>query len=352
MPIKNSLKTENSKVAIDFTWWGIFRVFLVLIGIYTIYVIHDSLMMIILGLVISVLLNPFVDFLEKKKIHRSFATIIVYMGAVALISLFIFLTIPPILNELLLFAKNYSIYFDKIEPLLSSYTSGIFSASSLLSSGVQEGVIKITSELWTIGLAVANGIFSIITIFTFAFFFSIEEKEITDFIKLFSPKKLENSIVESWNKSRAMVSYWFGARILSSTAVAIMCFIGCWIMGLKFGVSLSLLAGLLNIVPVAGPIISGFLFAGVGLLDSWQTAIIAVIMLTVVQQIENNILTPLITKKLIGLPNFLILASVLIGGQIAGVIGMFLAIPAGGIIYETSKNYILAKKNKKNNDEN
>ncbi|MCK9578389.1 AI-2E family transporter [bacterium] len=345
MPTKDVAKRESNKITIDFTWWGIFRVFLVLIGIYTVYVVHDSLMMIILGLVISVLLNPFVDFLEKKKIHRSFATIFVYLGAVAVISLFIFLTIPPIFNELLSFAQNYSNYFSKIEPIISDYTAGL-STTNFLASGLQEGVLKITSELWIIGMAIANGVFSVVTIFTFAFFFSIEEKEILDFIKLFSPKKLEGSIIQSWNKSRAMVSYWFGARILSSTAVAIMSFIGCLILGLKFSVSISLLAGLLNIVPVAGPIFAGILFFGVGILESWQTAVLAVIMFTIVQQIENNFLTPLITKKLIGLPNFLILGSILIGGQIAGVIGMFLAIPAGGIIYETAKNYVLAKKNK------
>lgn len=351
MPAKSIAKKENNKVIIDFSWWGILRVFLVFIGVYTIYVIHDSLMMIILGLVISVLLNPFIDYLENKKMHRSFATILVYLGAVALISLFIFLTIPPILGELMSLAQNYSSYFGKIEPLISGYTSGIFSNPSIFTSGVQDGVIKVTSELWAVATFVANGLFSIITIFTFAFFFSIEEKEIVNFIKLFSPKKLENSIVESWEKSRAMVSYWFGARILSSTAVAIMCFIGCLILGLKFAFSLSLLAGLLNIVPVAGPIFSGILFAGVGILDSWETSLLAVAMLTIVQQIENNLLTPLITKKLIGLPNFLILGSILIGGQIAGVIGMFLAIPAGGIIYETAKNYVLAKKNGKDDDE-
>jgi len=349
MPIKSPTNKAN-KTTIDFSWWGILRVVSVLIGVYTIYVIHDSLMIIILGLVISILLNPFIDFLEKKKMHRSFATIIVYMGAVALISLFIFLTVPPILNELLLFIKNYSSYFSKID-LFSNSALGLSDTSSLLSSGVQEGILRFTSELWAIGLAIANGLFSIVTIFTFAFFFSIEEKEIVNFIKLFSPKKLENSIIESWDKSRSMVSYWFGARLLSSTAVAVMCFIGCLFMGLKFAVSLSLLAGLLNIVPVAGPIFSAFLFAGVGALESWETSVLAVVMLTIVQQIENNLLTPLITKKLIGLPNFLILASILIGGQIAGVIGMFLAIPMGGILYETAKNYVLTKKNERNNEE-
>jgi len=351
MATKSMEKKNNNILKIDFTWMGILRVVLVLLGVYTIFVIHDSLMMIILGLVISVLLNPFIDFLEKKKLHRSFATIIIYLSAVALISVFILLTIPPILNELLSFANNSSIYFNNIKPFLSSYSSGFFNNPSILTSSFQDGVLKLTSELWTVASILANGVFSVVTIFTFAFFFSIEEKEIISFIKLFSPKKLENRIVESWDKSRSMVSYWFGARILSSAAVAIMCFVGCLLLNLKFAVSLSLLAGLLNIVPVAGPIFSGFLFAGVGALDSWTSAVLAVVMLTIAQQIENNLITPLITKKLIGLPNFLILGSILIGGQIAGVIGMFLAIPAGGIIYETAKNYILAKKNGKDEED-
>jgi predicted PurR-regulated permease PerM len=82
-----------------------------------------------------------------------------------------------------------------------------------------------------------------------------------------------------------------------------------------------------------------------GLLNSFPIAFLAVILFVVVQLIESNILTPMVTKQIIGIPNFLVLISILIGGQLMGIIGAVLAIPLFAVLYETVKNYFIYKKN-------
>jgi predicted PurR-regulated permease PerM len=340
-------KIENNYLRIDFTWMGIFRVILALFAFYLLYLLREVVILVLLGLVISVLLNPAIDFFEKKKMNRSLATLIVYVSAACLIAGFFLLTIPPIAIELVSFSKNYAVYFDKFYDVFGGYISGSLD-SSAINTGMQEGIVKLTSELWMVGSFIVSSIFSVITIFTLAFFFSIEEKEIVGFIKLFSPKRLEDNIVESWEKGRITVAKWFGSRIFVSGLLALMTYVGCLILNIKFAVSLSLLAGFLNIIPVIGPIISAILICSVALMESWYIALLALIMVFITQQIEGNIFTPLTTNKMIGLPNFLILTSILIGGKLAGIVGMVLAIPIAGILYETVKNYIIAKKERKN----
>lgn len=340
------MTTKEPKIVInkiDIAWSGIIRVILALFGFYIIYLLKDVLILIVLGLVISVLLNPAIDLIEKKGIHRSLSTLIVYIATALLIVGFFLLTVPPIFIELTAFSKNYASYFEKLAPIFNSHLYNGFDFS-LLDTGFQDGILKLTSELWTIGTAVFNIIFSMITIFTLAFFFSMEEKEILGFIKLFSPKKLEDNVVKSWEKGRITVSQWFGSRIFCSALLALMTFIGCLVLDIKFAVSLSLIAGFLNMIPVAGPIVSAVLICLVAAMNSWVVSLIALLMVFLTQQIEGNIFTPLTTNKMVGLPNFLILASILVGGELMGVVGMVLAIPIGGILYETVKNYINVKK--------
>ncbi|MDD4409907.1 MAG: AI-2E family transporter [Candidatus Pacebacteria bacterium] len=340
-------KEESKILKIDITWQGIFRVILALFSFYIIYLIKDVIILIVLSLVISILLNPAIDIIEKKNVKRPLATLIVYISAALLIASFFLLTIPPIFIELTSFSKNYSEYFNNLAPYFNNYLYSGFDFSQIDSS-FQDGLMKLTSELWAITTAIFNIVFSIITIFTLAFFFSMEEKEIVGFIKLFSPKKLEDNIVKSWERGRITVSQWFASRIFVSFLLAIMTFIGCLLLKIKFAVSLSLLAGFLNIIPVVGPITSAILICLVAAMNSWTIAFLALIMVFVTQQIEGNIFTPLTTNKMVGLPNFLILASILVGGKLVGIVGMVLAIPIAGIMYETFKNYIMAKKAKIN----
>lgn len=336
-------KIDNNFLKIDFTWKGIFRVILALFAFYLLFLLRDVVTLVILGLVISILLNPAIDYFEKKKVHRSLATLIVYISAAALIVSFFLLTIPPIVVELASFSKNYLVYFEKFSSVFGVYMSSSTDLS-LINTGLQEGILRLTSELWVIGSFVFGSVFSIITIFTLAFFFSAEEREIVGFIKLFSPKSLENNVVESWEKGRVTVSKWFGGRIFASILLALMTYVGCLLLNIKFAVSLSLLAGFLNIIPLIGPIISAILICSVALMDSWYVSLLALLMVFITQQIEGNIFTPLVTNKMIGLPNFLILTSILVGGKLAGIVGMVLAIPISGILYETVKNYIIVRK--------
>jgi len=69
-------------------------------------------------------------------------------------------------------------------------------------------------------------------------------------------------------------------------------------------VSISLISGMLNLVPLIGPIISGALLFLLGILNSWQTAFLLLIFSIIIQFIENNLLTPFVSKQIIGIPNF------------------------------------------------
>jgi len=107
---------------------------------------------------------------------------------------------------------------------------------------------------------------------------------------------------------------------------------------------LALFAGLTNIIPIVGPIIAGIIIALIAALDSWLKAALILIVFIIIQQIEGNILTPVLTKRFIGLPPALVLISLLIGGKLWGILGAILAIPLAGIVFEFTKDFLKKRK--------
>lgn len=331
---------------IDITWRAIFKVIAAIILFWIIYLLRNVIVWAVLALIISILFNPLIDILERRKIKRVAATIIVYLSFLIICGLLIFIVVPPLIAETQYFSSTFAQYFDRIPAFLSEMGLDSFKGISSLNSSLNESLVKVSSNIFNIFTSLFGSIFAGMTVFVLSIFMSIEQKEIIKGIRLVSPKGFEEQVLNRWERSQYHVVAWFGSRVLSCVCVAIMTFLLCVFLKIKFSLALALLAGLLNIVPMVGPIISGVIVAAFALFDSVPKFVIATIFLIVIQQIESNILMPIFTKKLSGLPSVLVLIAILIGGALGGIIGAILAIPLAGIIFEGLRDYFNHRKNR------
>jgi predicted PurR-regulated permease PerM len=329
---------------IDITWRAIFKVIAAVVLFYLLYLLRDVIIWAIIALFISILFNPLVDALEKRKIKKVIAAPLVYFFVLLICTFIIFIIVPPLINETQYFSSTFSQYFDRVPTFLSQLGLNTFEGIYSLNSSLNQGLVSVSSNIFNIFASLFGSIFAGLTIFTLAIFMSIEEKEIIKGLKLISPKGFEEQVLERWERSQHQVVAWFGSRILCCLCVAIMTFILCLFLKIKFSIALAILSGILNIIPMVGPIISGIIVAGFAFSISLPTLIIALIFLVLIQQIESNILMPIFTKKMSGLPSVLVLISILIGGSLGGIIGAILAIPMAGIIFEGLKDYFNSRK--------
>lgn len=211
-------------------------------------------------------------------------------------------------------------------------------------NGLGELAVKASSSVFSAISIIFGGIFSTIVIFTIAIFLSFEQNAVEKIVSNFFPKKYEEYILGLWKKSQTKVSGWFGSKILASLFIGILTFAACKILAVKYAISFAFLAGILNIIPIIGPIVTGaiiFVFTG---LDSWTKAVFVLIIFTLLQQIEGNILTPILTRKFVGIPAALVLIALLIGSQLWGILGAILAIPLTGVIFEFLKDFLRKRK--------
>lgn len=332
----------------DITWSLIFKVLLVVILAYTLFLIRSILLIGLASLIVSIIFNPAISFLTKRKLPRTFSAILVYGVFLLILVLIVYLVFPPIISEVGNFSNNFSHYLTNFAGKISAISGINFLDLNLFLSknpGIGENLVDVSRGVFNFLTSFIVGLSSVFTVFVLAFFLSIEENELTKMIRSFSPKKWEEAVLKSWQKSQDQVMGWFASRLITSLAVGVLTFIACFFLNIKFTVSVSVLAGLLNLVPLIGPTIAAIILFSLGLLNSFTTGVLIVVIAILIQLIENYILTPLITKKIIGIPNFLVLLSILIGSQLMGVVGALLAIPLFAVLYETLHNYFIYKKN-------
>ncbi len=334
----------NNGRTLDITWGTILKIAAAFLCFYFIYLIRDILIWIIFALIISVLFNPAINFLQKRKFPRVLATILIYVGIFGILGFLIYLISPAFVSEIQQFTQLFSQYFEKVAPPLKGLGIEAFESFELFTEALQGWLLKASSSIFNAISAIFGGIFSTVTIFAIAIFLSLEEKGVERVIGLLSPKKSEAYILTLWGKCQSKISGWFGARILSCIFVGLMAFLACYLFNLKYAVSFGFLAGILDIIPIIGPIVAGAIIVIFTTLDSWLKALFILIVFILIQQIEGNILTPVLTKKFVGLPSVLVLIALMIGGKLWGILGAILAIPLAGIIYEFLRDFLKKRK--------
>jgi len=334
---------NNDKI-LDISWGAVLKIFIATLCLYIIYQVRDILVLFIFALIISVLFNPVIDFLNKLKVPRVLAVIFVYLGFFGIISLSVYLIVPLFINEIQNFSQFLPRYFEKIAPPLRGLGVEAFgdleSFIALFGKTLEEMAANIFNALF----AVFGGIFSTVFVLTIAIFLSLEEKGVEKSLSLLFSKKYEAYILSLWSRCQSKVSGWFLSRILGCLFVGLACYIAFLLFKVSYPFSLGLLAAALNFIPIVGPIIAGIIIFVIISLENMLRAIFVLIIFILIQQVENNIVLPALAKKFIGLSPVLVLVALAIGGTLWGFLGAILAVPLAGILFEFFREFLQKKR--------
>lgn len=333
------------KQTLDISWQTIIKIFIAGFAFYILFLARHIIVWLFFGLMISVLLEPAIEFLRKFKIPKLIAVIVVYLFIFGLVGLAIYFIAPTFAAEIAQFIQNIPTYFEKIHPLLKDLGFNVaqdFQGFTAQFAGALEDSSKSVIRAITV---LFGGISSTLVIFIFSFYISLEERGVEKTLALLTPKKYEESVLYIFQKAQYKVAGWFGARLLACVFVGILSLIVFLFFGVKYVLILSLISGALTFIPFIGPLITAIaVLLFVGASDSWATAIYIVIALVIIQELENKIITPLLMKKFLDMPPLIVLIAILVGGTIFGILGIIFAVPVCGIVYEFLKEFL--EKNK------
>ena len=159
------------------------------------------------------------------------------------------------------------------------------------------------------------------------------------------PDKYEKYILDLWYRSEKNLGRWFQVQLLLSLIVGLMTFVGLSLLGVKFALILAVLIMILELVPNVGPVLAAIPAVALAFFQSPSLGFWTIALYIGIQQIENHVLTPLIIGRTLGINPVVVVISLLVGFNLAGILGMILAVPVATVIVEWF-NDIIEKKEK------
>lgn len=334
----------NDDKILDISWGAIFKISIALLCFYLIYLVRDVLIWFIFAIIISVLFESAIAFLQKLKIPRILSVIFIYVAIFGILGSVVYLSAPMFISEIQQFSQLFPQHFEKIAPSLRSLGFEAFENIESFTRAMENTLQKASSDILSTLAVFFGGISSAIFILVMAFFLSLEEGGVEKVIGIFFPKRYEIYILFLWKKSQAKVSGWFASRILMAAFVGLASLVVFYLFNVKYALSLAFLSAILDFIPFLGPIIIGIIAFIFVVLDSWLKAIFVLIAFILIQQVENNILSPILTKKFVGLPPILVILFLTIGGKLLGILGAVLIVPLAGILYEFLRDFLKKKR--------
>ncbi len=332
-------ETFNYKITTD----SFVRFFVVVACIFLIWTLRDILISILVAVVLASIISPIATILRKIYIPRSISVLLVLIAMIGVLtSVFVFL-VPLVYSEFATFAKSFYVFQRDAINFISDYTGNKALVSDVVKDWQLEDIQKFATGLITAGSSAVGSTFSAVSYFVFqivisfvlTFYLAVQEKGVERFLRIISPTKNENYIINLWERSQKKIVAWAKGQIILALMMGLSIFIGLKIFGLENAFSFALLAAVGEVVPMVGMIVAGiatFLFALVSIGTS-QAILVGVFFLVMVQ-IENHVLSPIIVNRVVGIPSVIVIIALVAGGIVAGFWGVLLAVPVAAVIME------------------
>ncbi len=291
------------------------------------WVIRDILLIFLISVIVSSAIDPVADFLTRFKVPRMLSVSLVYVAFFGLVVLIGFLIVPPVSQqfEAIKNADVYQTFASKIGVYRETLSQS--SIGRALDNSIKEIANNFGGTLFATTKGVVTGLVSIITIMVISFYLAVEESGMKNFIKHLAPFRHQAYVMRLVNKIQRKMGAWFLGQIILSAVIFGLVFIGLTVLKVKFALVLALVAGLLEIIPIIGPFVSGALAVFFAFLQSPTLAVAVIILWVVTQQLESHIIVPVVMSRSVGINPVLVILSVLVGATLGGIVGALIAIP-------------------------
>lgn len=310
----------------------ILKIFSIILGLWFLYLVRDVLALLFLSVILTATFDSPVDFLARRKIPRPLGVLIIYAIMLLIVGLLFSFLIPPLISQFQEFAKELPGYASSFESFLNSisrYAQSYnikFNTSDFLLQNTG-GFFQSSNQIFSTTVGVFSFFISVVVVLALTFYMLVKEDGMNKFLLFITPQAQQGRIIAIADSIKKKVGNWLAGQLLLMAIIFFLDFIALSIFKVKYALALAILAGLLEIVPYLGPIISIGLASVVGFLISPVTGLMVLGILTIIQQIESNIIVPQLMKKVVGLNPILVILALMIGIKLGGVLGAVLAVP-------------------------
>src|SRR5260221_8917158 len=287
----------NNKRSITIETGTILKVLGIFLALYFLSLVRDVLTLVFAALFLAALIHPAARYLAKKKIPKGVTVISVYLLLFAAAVLVFGLLLPPLIEQ----SANLFGSLGKSWQVLSSSVSTLkeFSIKYGLSDNVQAGVqslqdqaVHTASGLFTTLTDVFGGIIGLIVVLVMAYYMVVQEEEARNMFHNFVPEEYQEISATILKRVEEKIGRWLIGQLALCLIIGILYYIGLTAIGMHASLVLALFGGFTEFIPYLGPILGAIPAVLLALSDSPVKAVLALIVIIVIQQLEGHIIVP------------------------------------------------------------
>lgn len=296
---------------------------------------------------IAYILNPMVVWLQKRKIKRFIAVIIIYFIFFGLLFMLFSRLVPAVVAEVNRFSGHIPRYIQQAQELIQEFEDARnhLELPDTVHEVINDGLASLESTLlttlsripeYTTGFA--RFLFDVFLVLILTFYFLKDFHIIKKGILNAIPANRKHRAYKILREIDQSLGNYIRGQLIICSVIGVSTYLGLLVLGVDFAMMLGVVAGVTNIIPYFGPFIGAFPAVIVALLQSPLMALKVAIVITVIQQVESQLIAPQVLGKRMGMHPLLVIGALIAGGQFFGIIGMVIGVPVVAIIRVLIRN--------------
>lgn len=332
--------------SVEISTWTIVKTLFILIAFWLLWQIRDILALLVVVLILVAGLRPSIEWFVTRRVHRVAAVSIIMLLIVGAITLILSLILPAIIDQLQYFILQE---FPGIVRRLSPYYESITQGRELLTEIVGQ-LQKVSGNVFSGVISIFGGLLSALTVLALTFYLLLEEHPLRQVLHVL-PATYRDQLAVSIERVSDKMGGWLRGQFLLSVIVGALTALAMSLIGVPVPLALGLLAGLLEILPIVGPLIAGVVMVAMAA-TSPDAALVKIsfslVFAVILQFAENQFLVPSIMKQAVGLSPVVVIIALLIGSKLGGITGAILAVPLVVILQVAAEDWPKFKRSRPN----
>lgn len=323
-------------------------------GAYLVWYLRDLILLVVTAVVLASSIEPGILLFMRYKLSRVVSVLFMYLLVFGSLFGLIYFFAPPILEDtqnVLATLPQYLQSLDITDPITATpgAIQTVESTQSLLQTildfrtafaSTGESALRIISSFF-------GGLASLFLVVVLSFYFAVVGTGVEDFIRLVTPKKHEDYLVDLWLRAHGKIGQWMQGQILISLLSGVIIYLGLLILGVPYALLLAVITAFCELIPIFGSFIAAIFAMVVAFTTGGITLALIVLGLFVVMNLfQANLIYPLVVKKIVGIPPLLVILSLVVGGSLAGFLGVLLAVPTIAAIREFLNDFDKRKRSR------
>jgi predicted PurR-regulated permease PerM len=308
------------------------------------YYLRHALLLIYVSSLFAIVLTPAVQFIQRLSIGRwhpgkGTAILLLLITLLVLVGVFIGIVIPPIVRD----AQEFASDLPARVPDLMERVRRIPALNRLAPQDLQQQLTSLASRLPRLLTGIAGGLAGFFAWLILTIYFVVDGRRTVNWGLQLLPERTASGLRPVLLHARDRVRRWMLGQLLLMLTLGVLSAVVYNLLGIRYATGLGVFTGLANIVPIVGPVASVLLASVVAAFDSWVKVAAVLAFYAGYQQLENGFLTPRIMKATVDLPALAVVVALLIGGELAGLLGGLVAVPSAALIAVFVDEYLIQR---------